>query len=232
MSRNIITYIISSIIVVAASSCMQDDTIRYNDMTIGQMEAGAFITDYGIVYNIVENSYSGRTDEDGRAIILCDILRKTKGAEDSFDIRLKDMVEVSTVMPVWSGDESGQEQVEDPVHIDAAWVSGGHLNCLIYIHIKDDKEDTNLISLIAGERAEDGSYEFTLRHNSFSDVNSANPEGHTFTGRYISFPVSHIISEDTADITLKWKWFRNEGSKLSNETETFKMLVKYHKPRS
>ena len=38
----------------AAASCHKDDTLRYNNVTMGNVVAGTFISDQGNAFNVVE----------------------------------------------------------------------------------------------------------------------------------------------------------------------------------
>ncbi|MBQ2526307.1 MAG: hypothetical protein II542_05625, partial [Bacteroidales bacterium] len=74
------------VLLLAIPACSGDDTVYYNATAIGDVVAGRFVSDDGLVLNIKEKT----CDEDfsglDRAFISFDALRKTGDKE--FDIRL------------------------------------------------------------------------------------------------------------------------------------------------
>ena len=95
--KNFITIaaIVASLAVV---SCHKDDTLRYNNVTMGNVVAGSFISDQGNTFNVVEQTCSGRLDTLERAIILCDILYQEEGGD--YAVRLNNFQKVLTKTPV------------------------------------------------------------------------------------------------------------------------------------
>ena len=53
----------------AAASCHKDDTLRYNNVTMGNVVAGTFISDQGNAFNVVEQTCQGRLDTMKRVIL-------------------------------------------------------------------------------------------------------------------------------------------------------------------
>ena len=43
-------------------------------------------------------------------------------------------------------------------------------------------------------------------------------------GAYVSFPLTELIKENEAEITLKWKWYAQEGAD-SDELKDYKGIV-------
>ena len=68
---NIITKTIAGIaagiIALAAVSCSKDDTIRYNNATMGNIVDGRFVSDQGNIFNVMEQNCSGKLDTMKRA---------------------------------------------------------------------------------------------------------------------------------------------------------------------
>lgn len=217
-----LTCIAAALVCMAAVSCKKDTTIQYNNMTMGNVTEGRFVSDQGNIFNVVEKAQDLNKEllEMNRAYILCDVLNKTTGGLDNeYDIRLNAMVEVRAKDILALGTEISEEQMaDDPAHIEYAWFSGGYLNLYIVFPMKKDSETLHLINLVQ-EEAKEG-YLFRLRHNSYGEkLNTENVNDYVMAGGYISFPINSLIAEDTAKIRLEWTWHKSYGTVLSTETE-------------
>lgn len=107
------------------SGCTKEDFLITNDQTMGDIIGGRFLSDQGIWYDIVEQTCDGRLADCKRALVISDILKNTSTKDElSYEIRLKDFIDVSVTEIVSSPGDAPQ----DPVLVDLAWVSGGYLN--------------------------------------------------------------------------------------------------------
>ena len=217
-----LTCIAAALMCIAAVSCKKDTTIQYNNMTMGNVTEGRFVSDQGNIFNIVEKAPSINKDilEMNRAYILCDVLNKTAGGLDNeYDIRLNAMVEVRAKDILTLGTELQEEQmVDDPAHIEYAWFSGGYLNLYVIFPMKKDSKTQHMVNLIQKE-SEKG-YTFRLTHNSFGEnLEKGNPNDYVMAGGYISFPINSLLNEDTAHIKVEWTWYKSNGTVLSQEKE-------------
>ncbi len=220
------------IAVLALASCKKDDTICYNNITMGNIEGSSIVSDQGNTFDITNapDILKPETFKYGRVILVCDVLKKT--AEKRYDIRLKDIASVLAKEPVPAETIKPEDEinVDDPIHIRDIWYGGGYINMLLEFAVKTNSDTKHLINLIFNEVAEpaEGSqvknYTFTLRHNAFGDVaTEENSEQYTISGGYVSFRVAHLIEGDEADITLNWNSYKMEGGWLSifsNEAKT------------
>ena len=232
MIKRTLTYIIAALTCIASVSCKKDTTLQYDNMTMGNVTDGTFVSDQGNIFNVVEQDKSLEKNllDMERAYILCDVLNKTEGGLDNeYDIRLKAMVEVRVKEIIALGTETEAEKlVEDPAHIEYAWFSGGYLNLYIIFPIKENSETPHMVNLVQQE-TENG-YTFKLTHNSYGEnLNNGNPDEYVMAGAYISFPVSTLILEDTANVKLEWTWHKSSGTFLIKETEQRYMEGKYVK---
>lgn len=232
MKRSL-TFAVVAICAILAGSCKKDDTIQYNNITMGNVTGGRFVSDNGNIFNVVEQNCAGVLDTMQRAIVLCDILnRTTEGSEYEYDIRLNDMAWVLTKEIIPAGtltEEDADKLVEDPISIEDIWISGGYLNIYIVFPVKTDSKTSHMINLVETENDGDG-YSFTLRHNAFTET--LTPENsHMFQmgGGYVSFPLSTFITESKADIKITWKWHKTAGNGLSTETEFHERSGTYEK---
>ncbi len=119
MTKKTVAYLISAIICLTAVSCKKDNTIQYNNATMGNVVNGTFTSGQGNIFNVAEQSCEGRIDTMKRAFVICDVLNKTaNGANNEYDIRLNALASVLTKDIVAVGAEAAEEvYVEDPVHI-------------------------------------------------------------------------------------------------------------------
>ena len=209
--------------IMAAASCQKDDTLYYNNLTMGNIVDGRFVSDQGNIFNVVEVACGGQLDTMKRAMVLCDILNVTAGGkENEYDVRLNSFSSVLTKDAVALADASGEEiSVTDPIHIDQMWYSGGYLNMVIKFPAKAGSKTKHLINLVY-EKDADGGYVFNLRHNAFGEVlNEENSSSMDLAGAYVSFPISKIITENKAKISVKWNWYESVGTGwlFTNEKE-------------
>lgn len=208
--KSIRSFIALAFAAVSFIACEEDTTIRYGNVAMGNIKDGAFVTDKGNIFNVVEKTCNDGFESYERAIIICDVLEKT--GESEYDIRLHNIENVLSKAPVAASQTTDEMQVDDPVDIYDAWCAGGYINMYIVFHIKKDSQTAHLINLVYDDSAEKaGTYSFTLRHNAYGEVlSSENPEM-VLAGAYVSFPISGLIKEDSAQLEFNWKWYPEEG---------------------
>lgn len=211
IKRSIIC-IVAAAAALAAVSCQQDDTLQYNNMTMGNIVDGRFVSDQGNTFNIVRQNCEGRLEELQRAMILCDVLNATSGKENEYDISLTQFTSVLVKDGVAQADAlEGDIAVQDPIHIEQLWFSGGYVNMLIRYYAKTGSETRHLVNLVY-EKGAGGKYTLNFRHNAFGEViTSENQSQMTLAGGYVSYPITSIITENEADVVLKWKWFEDDN---------------------
>ena len=216
-------------------SCEKDETLAYNNQTMGNIVEGRFVSDQGNTFNVVEQNCAGKLDTMKRAFILCDVLNKTAGGSaNEYDVRLNGMARVLTKDIVAVENATEDQLVQDPVHVQNVWISGGYLNMYIIFPVKTGSTTKHLINLIhegAIEEAEGASYNFTLTHNSYGDKLAVDGSVATqMGGAYVSFPLTTYIPEETAKIKLNWLWHQvSAGNNLLFETETRSLEGTYQK---
>lgn len=217
-------YIISvatAIIALCAVSCQKDDTLYYNNLTMGNIVDGRFISDQGNTFNVVEQTCSGDLTTMKRAIMLCDVLNATDGKENEYDIRLTSLSSVLTKAPL-SVEEAaeGDAATKNPVLIDRFWYSGGYLNMYVVVPFDSTKDVKHLINLVYSYD-ENGDVVMELRHNAFSDLRDDSNENIVLGGSYVSFPILDIIEKDSAKIHVKFLWYEAAGSAYSSTEKEY-----------
>ena len=208
-------------------SCEEDTTLRYGNVTMGNMVEGTFISDQGNIFNVVEQTCKGDLSEHERSLIICDVLQKTD--DKTYDIKLHRIERVLAKPSVPQSAATDEMQIEDPVDIYDAWCSGGYLNMYIVFYVKSGSETAHFINLIQDEStAKEGVYSFTLKHNAYGEVPGEENPTMILAGAYVSFPLSEIVKEDTAEIGLQWKWYAPENTD-GEELQNYKGVVDWKK---
>lgn len=218
--RKTIISIAAAVLALVAVSCQKDDTLYYNNLTMGNIVDGRFVSDQGNTFNVIEQMCTGKLEEQSRAMVLCDVLNETKGASKEYDIRLTSFTPVVTKDAVALEDAAeGEIAVQNPVHIDQLWFSGGYMNMLIKFHYNEDNDQKHLVNLV-WSKDEEGKYILNFRHNAYGEVwSKENSSKLTISGGYVSFPINSFINEDEATIVLNWKWYKSPGVGYDFTTE-------------
>ncbi len=212
MRRRFFIALAAAVTVISAISCAKDDTLRYNNVTMGNVIDGTYITDQGNRFNIVEQTCTGNITDYKRVFTICDVL-KSGGAENEYDVRLNLMLEV---LEKDARERSSIENIEtymnDPLRVGNAWISGGYINFIISApfdrsKIKDGEvadEDKHEINLLYEK--EGNVYKFNIRQDAKGDVLKIGEENLNLEWRnaYVSFPVTSIITEENAKISIEW----------------------------
>ena len=218
-----------TVLLIAATAtaffaCKKDETLRYNNATMGNLEGNVIISDQGNTFDIVEadSRIDLNTFESKRIMVLCDILKET--SENRYDIRLKSATAVLTKECVNKSsitEDNNEYSANNPLIIKELWYSGGYLNMLIEFARKTGSETVHYINLLNDDTiSESGKYTFTLLHDAKGETPSADDKEYSSAFSYVSFPISKVITEDEAKITLNWKSHKFSGSAYSlTETE-------------
>ena len=244
--KSIKTFIraIAAIGIIAASvSCKHDDTLVYNNLTMGNIVDGTFVSDMGNIFNVTENPCYKDLGTMNRALVLCDVLNKVEGTDNEYDIRLNAATEVLVKKPVtkFVADNDKDMTTEDPIDITYLWISGGYINTYLMFEFKYDTQtpQKHLINLVYDqENSKDGKYEFIMRHNAFGETASNDATGITFGGNYVSFPISDIIKEDSAEIIIKCRWYKTISGGIMSDLQEKSFNIQYirggfeHAPRA
>jgi len=157
-----------------------------------------------------------------RAIVICDVLNKTaNGADNEYDIRLNALASVLTKDIVAVGAEAAEEvYVEDPVHIEYLWISGGYINVYVMMPFKVGSKTAHMVNLVQQPSEKEGQYILRLCHNAYGEtMTDTNSHEFVLGGGYVSFPINTIMQEEEAELKIEWKWYQSAGPGLSQVTE-------------
>ena len=83
--NGILITLAAALLVLSAASCAKDDTLYYNNITMGNIVDGRIVSDQGNTFNIVEQLCPARLDTMTRALVNCDVIRQTAGKEKEYD---------------------------------------------------------------------------------------------------------------------------------------------------
>ncbi len=218
--------------VAVMTGCKKDDTLRYNNLTMGNIIGETIVSDQGNTFEIAETLFEVDLQkyEYGRVLLMCDVLKKT--AENTYDIRLTGIESVLTknVLPLSEATEP-ELTVEDAINIRDIWYGGGYLNLFIEFAQKEDSETKHRITLVHDDQSEEDGYTFILRHNAYGETPSEEDREYRSAFGYVSFPIARLINEDSADITIKWKSHKRlpGGSYSLLETEDITKKCKWER---
>ncbi len=215
----------AAIIGLAASSCAKEDnTLRYNNATMGNIVDGVFVSDQGNKFNVTEQTCPGDLSKMDRAFIICDVLQNTGEEENEYDVRLNYMVDVLLKdAKATSEIEDIETYMNDPLVLRSLWVSGGYMNLQLLIPVKRTEGKTHELNLLY--EFKDGTYEFQIRHNAEGEIIKENGDNSdlAIAYAYASFPINTIIKEETARMTIKWNGYLcdESGTIISAQTKIF-----------
>ena len=208
--KKTIIYIAAAILALGSVSCQKDDTLQYNNLTMGNIVDGRFVSDQGNTFNVVEQLCSGKIQEEKRIMMLCDVLNETKGGRNEYDVRLTTYFPVLEKKAVGLADATGDIEVQDPVHIEQLWFAGGYMNMVIQTPVIPGSDTKHLVNLVYSVN-DNGEYVMNLRHNGYGEVWSPEKDSKMTLsgGAYVSFPIADLIKGDNAKIVLNWKWYES-----------------------
>lgn len=220
--NGILITLAAALLALSTASCAKDDTLYYNNITMGNIVDGRIVSDQGNTFNIVEDLTRGSIDTLKRVIVACDILNATAGAKSEYDVRLNMFSPVLAKEPVALEDATDEEKlVQDPIHIEQLWYSGGYINMLLRHPRYPLSTNKHLINLVWSK--EDDTYVLNLRHNAFGEIKTEESKDMVLAASYVSFPIASLIEGDSATIMLNWKWYRSAGSAWSSEVIDYKV---------
>lgn len=219
----------------ALTSCKKDDTLQYGNATMGNVVDGTFISDHGNIFTVVEKNTNAELEKMKRAFVVCDVLKKVAETENEYEVRLNGCVEVLTKSPVEKSyaDSDEEMSVNDPINIEYPvylWTSGGYINMLVSFDVKTGSKTKHLVNLVFDKEASTGNqYVFNLRHNSFGESLIYGTADSQLAHNYVSFPITDIIKDNTAEIIINWTWFKSNGFEWTNETQDYSCKMTYTK---
>ena len=230
--KRIIIFIIAGIAALASTSCDKDNTLRYNNFTMGNIVDGKFVSDQGNTFNVVEQTCSGRLDTLERAIVLCDVLYQEEGGD--YAVRLNKFQKVLAKSPVKSSETTDESILtNDPLILSDLWISGGYINMSLSLPVKIEGNQPHIINLMLDDTDQtEGLYKFTLLHNANGEVlkNDSSNNDMYLANAYVSFPITSIITEENATIRLTWKSYKlNNQYMVSSETVGHTYDIQYTK---
>ena len=212
---------------LALLACKKDNTLRYNNITMGDVIEQTIVSDQGNTFDIVDPADGVDLSGHERVMVICDVLKQT--GENRYDIRLNYIYPVLRKAVVTASEiaDKAELQVEDAINIREIWYGGGYLNMLIELAQKDDSETRHRITLVQDDSAE--GYAFILRHNAYGEVPSEDDLGYAASLGYVSFPVADLFKGDETTFSLSWKSHKMmpDGRFIMLETEDMNREYKW-----
>lgn len=215
----------TALLCLSLSSCQKDDTLLYSTYSIGNVVNGVFTSDEGVTFNVAEQVCEGRLDTMKRAFIVCDVLEKTKGQNDAYNIRLRELHSVLT-KDVLNSDEIDDAVIGDSaIRLSNGWVSKGYFNVYFHFTYFAESRTKHFINLVVDkEKSTSDNIVLQLRHNGYGetlDKASDSDLNRVKVGSgYASFKIEDIIPEgkDQVSTTINWVWHSEMGNVIDKET--------------
>ena len=244
--------ILAAATLLLSVSCKKDETLYYGNVTMGNFVGDKFISDQGNEFTIVENQTGEEIKDTKRAIMQCDVLQKTAGTKNGYDVRVSYVGNVLTKEPLTFAEAGSdpEKTIEDPILVDQAWISGGYLNLYVMFEVQVNpkpEESKHMINLVYDPSSiGTGKITFALRHNAYGETlggsqkedsseeessdDSANENGIQtqskelvqwgLAGAYVSFQLSEIITDQSAELTLQWKQHIGWMAEIEDKSHT------------
>ena len=198
-------------LLLLAVSCQKDKVLIYNNITFVNAVGGVYTTDYGLVFNIVENTSEREIPADGRLILQCDVL-KASGV-GAYDVRVTNFAVPLTKDPIPAVDAP---EADDPINIETGWFSGGYFNTLLGLYSKDKSEVKHIINAEYTRPTEtNDTLYIRIRHNAMGEL-PADPDDteddYSYVHTYACFHLVGLLPSDTEVPTkILWKWYGEKG---------------------
>ena len=180
---------------LAAASCTKDNTIRYNNATMGNIVNGTFTSDQGNIFTIVDQTCPGKLDTMKRAFVICDILTQKTGTENEYEVRMNYISPVLTKDAIFTSTLS-QELANDPIILQSYWVSGGYINIYFAVPVIAESKIKHYINFEYDDTvSKEGTYTFHIRHDSNGEeFNESNEQNIKYTINFL-----HRLIDDKRD---------------------------------
>lgn len=219
--RKIILGLTAALFVLTAASCSKDNTIRYNNASMGNVVNGQLVSDQGNILNVVEQSCQGKIDTMQRVFMVCDILSKT--AESEYDVRMHYLTEVLTKTPLAMSEVTDEKLLkDDPLLLTDLWISGGYINIYMTVPIIESSKKKHHINLVYDNTVQkDGEHTFHIHHNADGEVLSddiVNNSNMKLAGAYVSFRIADLIKENSAKLKIRWCSYKAENGYIISDT--------------
>lgn len=191
-------------------SCRKD-RVLFTDVAFVNAVSGVYTTDFGLVFNIVENASGKEIPADGRLIMQCDVLKASgKGV---YDVRVTDFAIPLTKDPIPAVETP---EADDPLSIESGWFSGGYFNLLLGLYTKTESGVKHLINAeyTLPTETNDTLY-LRIRHNAFGELpldpdDSEDEYGYSRT--YACFHLDGLLPSGTeVPFKVLWKWYGEKG---------------------
>ncbi len=223
----------AAIIGLSAVSCAKEDnTLRYDNATMGNIVNGVFTSDQGNIFNVTEQTCTGKLDTMTRAFIICDVLGSTDGAEKEFDVRLNHISNVLVKDAVSRLEiEDIEKYANDPLILQDLWISGGYINMYVIFPVRPADKKAHELNLM--HELKDGVYEFQILHNAQGEILKVDGDNSDMilAYAYASFPVNTVIEEDTAKMVVKWNSYIYNGGIVHAQTREITIEREYIKSK-
>ncbi|MDD6253782.1 MAG: hypothetical protein ACI3ZO_08360 [Candidatus Cryptobacteroides sp.] len=222
-STRLIINAILTAAVLLTSSCSKDEIIMSNCATMGFLNGETQIkTDEGVIYNIVSGKTAEGIDPGTRVLITCDILNKTYGRDDEYDVKSSGIKVPVSGSPL-ALSSTDLKEWPDAITVTDAWLSGGYLNLYCVWIGRRGSSATHRTALIYDDLESDAdTVAFILAHDGQGEgfyEDSQNTSDLTTIYEAATFPVRDYIPGGNVTLKLSFTWHKSDGQYIYPQTE-------------
>ena len=220
-------FLIKAILTATAlltASCSKDEIIMSNCSTMGFLNGDTQIsTDEGVIYNIVSGKTGEGIEPGTRVLILCDVLNKTQGHDDEYDVKASSIKVPISGNPV---DLSSTDMKDwpDAITVTDAWLSGGYLNLYcVWIGKRGSSVAHSTALIYDNIKSDADTVAFILAHNGKGEgfyKDSESSADLTTVYEAATFPVKDYIHGGNVTLKLSFTWHKSNGQYIYPETES------------
>lgn len=226
MKRFLSVLIPLSVMALCMTGCFfLDNTLLYTDTGMAIVkDSHTLLTDTGMTYHISENQ-AGALDVSDRIMYQCDVLSKTDGNDNEYEVRLTTFAKVMVKDPVPASTVDIQTLGNDGIGIDQGWIASTYVNALVQYTTATTSSTEHDIDIVYDDvKSNADTIYFKLCHNAHGDCfenESIDAAKIAMEARYISFKVSDYAEgrNSTFVIRVAWDWYKLEDNVFIREKE-------------
>lgn len=194
-----------------------DLPIAVNVTMTGSISGDTFTDDQGLDYRITGTAEGVSLTDMDRALVTVNVIEKISDKEYSAYLLslYKPLCKKVAMLSAATDEMLG----EDPVLIDAGWISGGYVNLSITFSRFRGSETAHQIELVMDDSAtDDGTLHLTLHHNGFGEgfADEGNRSSFTDVAGFVCFDVSGLLPDgtDSMPVSITAPWYETVGDDI------------------
>ena len=196
-------------VALLCAACTELPDMLYKSLLFGDMQSsGVFRGDDGVTYTFGNLEDFKGFPSSGRLVVLLEAYEKGD-ADDRYFARIVNYAVPLCKEPV--KDLSEEEEAAlgpDPIRMDRAVISGGHINMQFSIMVKDGSDVKHEINLELLPSTPNDTLHMVLRHNAKGDrYDGSDPDSFNTYSYYACFPIRDAVKAGNySAMEISWLW--------------------------